>query len=41
VKQEEIPSLKEEIFKAFETEFNHPPLFYDVGIDNGVRKVEA
>jgi galactokinase len=41
VKQEAIPSLKEEICRAFETEFNHPPLFYDVRIDNGVRKVEA
>lgn len=34
-----IPSFKRDISKAFESEFDHPPLFYQVSIDNGVRSI--
>ena len=39
LKHDAIPSFKEEISQAFESKFDHPPLFYDVSIGNGVRKV--
>jgi galactokinase len=39
LKHDAIPTFKEEISKAFAAKFGHPPLFYDVSIGNGVRKV--
>jgi len=37
LKQESIPAFKKEVSKAFQSNFDHLPLFYDVSIDNGVR----
>jgi galactokinase len=39
LKHDAIPSFKEEISQAFKKKFDHPPLFYDVNIGNGVRNV--
>jgi len=39
IKHDALASFKEEISRAFESEFNHPPLFYDVSIGNGVRQL--
>ena len=41
LKEDAIPSFKEEISVAFESKFSHPPLFYDVSISNGVHKISA
>jgi galactokinase len=38
IKEAVIPSFKENISKAFQARFSHPPLFYDVKIDDGVRR---
>ena len=37
IKETAIPSFKEEISDAFNEKFGHPPLFYDVKVDDGVR----
>jgi galactokinase len=41
LKHDDIPSIKEDISKAFEARFDHPPLFYDVRIGNGVRRINS
>ncbi len=38
IKETAIPSFKEKLSEAFNTRFGHPPLFYDVGVDDGVRR---
>jgi galactokinase len=40
IKQDSIQAFKEDISKAFQLKFSHPPLFYDVSIDNGVRRYQ-
>ena len=39
LKQDSIPAFKKVVSKAFQSEFDHPPLFYEVSIDSGVRAV--
>jgi len=41
LKHDAIPSFKKEISQAFELKFDHPPLFYDVNIGNGVSKISG
>jgi len=38
IKETAIPSFKENVSEAFKTRFGHPPLFYDVKVDDGVRR---
>ena len=38
IKETTIPSFKEQVSGAFHDRFGHPPLFYDVKIDDGVRR---
>jgi galactokinase len=38
IKETAILSFKENVSEAFNTRFGHPPLFYDVKIDDGVRR---
>jgi galactokinase len=39
--QEAIPAFKKEVSEAFQTRFNHLPLYYEVGIDAGVRRIDT
>lgn len=38
MKETAIPSFKEKVSEAFKNKFGHPPLFYDVKVDDGVRR---
>jgi galactokinase len=38
IKETAIPSFKTNVSEAFSTMFGHPPLFYDVKVDDGVRR---
>jgi galactokinase len=39
IKETAIPSFKKNVSEAYKTRFGHPPLFYDVKVDDGVRRV--
>ena len=39
IKERAIPLFKENVSDAFEARFGHPPLFYDVKVDDGVRRL--
>ena len=38
LKESTLPSFKKEVESAFMTRFGHAPLFYEVKIDDGVRR---
>ena len=38
IKEDVLPSFKKEVTGAFLARFGHPPLFYEVKIDDGVRR---
>jgi len=39
LKQGSIPAFKKVVSKAFQSKFDHPPLFYEVSINSGVRAI--